>query len=406
MSKKISYAWVVFIGAFIMTFMVVGLANSPNSLYQIPITQEYGFSRTSYSVVLSLFMVFAMFAHLAFGVLQKKLGVRKVIFMGGIIITAALMVFSISTTLPAFYFAGSLLGFGFGFSSISSAAALVNNWFTKKKGTVMGLIFAGSGFGGTVFSMLVGEMIQKHGFKYSFRVSAILILAAVIVITLLVRNSPKDLKGKNAGEAGDEVIHEEGTLTYKEGFKRGNFILGAFAVLIMGIIIHPVLVIAPVFLQDKGIDPVVAATISGVVYFSAAFGKMGLGIFYDKFGPVKTMGVVFATFIGGSLILLITASQWVAVIFAIVFGISVASQTVIVPCFVSSFIKSEDYNKFIGIFVAILTGGTALGIPVISSAYDVLGSYRPMIIIFIVLAVIAFILSVLTEKITKSRYSE
>ena len=401
MSKKLNYAWVVFIGAFLMTFLVVGLANSPNSLYQIPVTKAYGFSRTSYSVVLSLFSVFGMFAHLAFGTIQKKFGVRRVIFIGGLIITAALMLFSVATTLPVFYIAGSMLGFGFGFCSISSAAALVNNWFTKKKGTIMGLIFAGSGFGGTLFSMLVGEMIQNSGFKYSFRVSAIIIIISVIVITLLVRNSPKDLLKKGEGDAAHAVEQKEGTLTYKEAFKRADFILGAITVLIMGIIIHPVLVIAPVFLQDKGIDPVVAATISGVVYFSAAFGKMGLGMFFDKFGPVKTMGVVFATFIGGSLILLVTSTQWVAVIFAIVFGISVASQTVIVPCFVSSFIKSEDYNKFIGFFVAILTGGTALGIPVISSAYDMLGSYRPMIIIFILMAFAAFILAVLTEKMTK-----
>lgn len=46
-------------------------------------------------------------------------------------------------------------------------------WFDKRRGTAIGIIFSGAGVGGTVFPILIGKMLDTLGFGWTLRVVAV-----------------------------------------------------------------------------------------------------------------------------------------------------------------------------------------------------------------------------------------
>jgi sugar phosphate permease len=112
---------------------------------------------------------------------------------------------------------GVVVGCGAGMTAYSLSATVVNRWFTKSQGTVMGVMTASSATGQLVFLPLLATLSHNHG----WRNAALFIAAAALVVLPLVlifmRNHPKDV--------GLVPFGERGAATYS-----GNVVAGIKAV--------------------------------------------------------------------------------------------------------------------------------------------------------------------------------
>lgn len=86
------------------------------------------------------------------GQLLSKLGARRTINIGGIVMAAGLALFATSQGNLMFYAAGALMGLGYGMSIALIPPALINNWFQAKRGLVLGIVLSGTGIGGLVWA--------------------------------------------------------------------------------------------------------------------------------------------------------------------------------------------------------------------------------------------------------------
>lgn len=126
-----------------------------------------------------------------FGKIMAKKHMHAV-WVGSLLgVTAVFTRMSFASTLPQFY----IISFIQGLFTTSAAMLPVNivltNWFRKKRGFIVSIAMAGSGIGGTVLSRLMGTMIVEHGWRYTYRFLALLILCILVpAVGLVIRRTP------------------------------------------------------------------------------------------------------------------------------------------------------------------------------------------------------------------------
>jgi len=53
-NRKFYYGWVIVFTSFLIFFVVIGVSVSPSSLFIVPVTDHFGFSRGDFSITLTL----------------------------------------------------------------------------------------------------------------------------------------------------------------------------------------------------------------------------------------------------------------------------------------------------------------------------------------------------------------
>jgi MFS family permease len=393
MNKKFYYGYVVALACFIIAFFYVGLAVNTGSLYVVPVTNFYGFTRAEFSIVFSIIYIITIFANLAFVKLYRTLGIRKIVILGAFFCASAFFVYYNSTKLMHFYLGAFLHGLGYTYTNMLVFSLLINSWFTENRGTILGLISAGTGFGGSVMSPVIGHIIAAYGFKQSYLLTFIILIILIIPIALFVKENPNEHY---------ESFNEEGTCnkrkTTGQVLKEKRVILGLIAIFLMAFLIAPWLNVLPSHLMDRGFDEIFASQVLGGVLFIMGMAKISVGAVYDKIGIRAAVGICLVSFVISSILLLIVNSKTVAWLFAVLFGISLSALSVLLPLFTLALAGDEYLSDIIGIASALVSAGISLGTPVINYAYDLTGSNNMALIIFTMLGILNMVLTFISLR--------
>ena len=85
-----------------------------------------------------------MFANFFYCKIYHKLGVRRMVALGFGSATISFIIMAQATSLPFFYLGGLLSGIGIGLNGTTTVAILINGWFNKKQGTLLGVVGCGA----------------------------------------------------------------------------------------------------------------------------------------------------------------------------------------------------------------------------------------------------------------------
>ena len=88
---------------------------------------------------------------------------------------------------------GVVVGLGVGLAGQVTHAALLSGWFHRRRGTILGLAFAGMGLGVQIISPLAQQLILHAGWRQTFVVLALGTAAYAGVVLLTLRNRPQDV---------------------------------------------------------------------------------------------------------------------------------------------------------------------------------------------------------------------
>ena len=82
-----------------------------------------------------------------------------------------------------------------------------------------------------------------------------------------------------------------------------------------------------------------------------------------------------------------TTGKVFAIVFVVLYALSLPLETLVVPLIVSDLFGTVSYEKFLGLFIAINYAGYALGSPTVNLCYDIFGSYKPILLTFSLLMI-------------------
>jgi MFS family permease len=380
-NQKLYYGWVIVFVSFLIFFVVIGVSISPSSLFIVPVTEHFGFSRGDFSIALTLSTIINVLIQLFFGPLHKWLGIRKLIIIGVLMAPVAFLVAYFSNTLVGFYISGLLTGICLALASITSISLLLNNWFTSRQGLLLGLIVSGSGFGGSLFSVIIGNQIAQNGFRSAYLLSAILVALATMPVILLIRSHPKKDRAGSENQPVDrpQSLGDSSLSTVKMSFR--DFLaassnrIGMLAVFFIGCAIHPVLASAPAYLVEKGFDAFFGAAITSAAYFVLAIAKIVIGLIHDRVGVKISLSFTLSALIISAFLIILAKEQWLVWVFSIFTGVAISTNAVLVPLYAKTLLGDQNYSHFLGIFIATLAAGIGISTPLVNYIYDIMGSY-------------------------------
>ena len=178
-----------------MTIATVPLFHAM-TVWAVALEQHFGWSRTQLGLALTLTRVEGGIMGPIEGYLTDKLGARRMVLFGLLILGVGFLLFWQVRTLWMFYLAFVVMAFGQGLGSWVPLMTTINNWFSKRRAMAMGWANVGSRFGALLLVPAIAWAIDPEhnrlGWEFTALVLGIVVLALAVPLSRLIRNRPAD----------------------------------------------------------------------------------------------------------------------------------------------------------------------------------------------------------------------
>lgn len=333
-----------------MTFGCSALGFSTWGLFQPVVSEELGVSKTSFALYITvMYLTMTAFSPIAGKILQTR-DVRIVLTTAACLVSLSFLLTSFATVIWVFYIAGVLLGMGEIFILWLAVPTLINNWFTKRSGSIIGLCMAFTGVGGAVWSM-VFTVLKSGGtdFHMIYRLWAVIALVTAVPFTLFcVRSRPSDvgLLPYGASFTSGKAAEPARGLSVSLAMRSPVF----YALCLFAGVINFTVLIAMQFpsytkaLTGATFDVlVVGGIMSTVMMVGQAIGKVTIGTVADRSARGALVFAVSAGAVGVVLCWVGFRSQYVLYSGAFIFGFFYATALVLVPVLARHIFGVREY---------------------------------------------------------------
>jgi len=367
--------------AFFSLLAIVGFA-----LYGLPFfydffIKEFGWSRTVVTSgnAMGKLLVAPLFGFIA-GWLIDRYGPRKMMLAGSLMAGSAIIGLSFMDNLGMFYLFYILNSLGYVFGGPLPCQVLISRWFTKNRGKAMGIAYLGIGTGGALVPLLSTTLEKNMGWHYALTALGIIVILLSFPLAFFVKEASADT---------DKYRIVIPSVPVKVILKNRNFYLLAFGSMFSIAAVGGVNQHLKLYLRDLNFTQSHAAQIMSLVLFSSLVGRVIMGILADIFRRKYVMILIYLI-VGSSIpLLLIDDFPGRLYIFAVVFGIGLGGDYMIIPLMAGDLFGIRILGRVMGIILVADGIAESLSPMIVGALYDnVSKSYSKgfMVLIFIAIA--------------------
>jgi len=394
------YGWVV-LGCLCLTgFARQGPAVATMSVFVVPMTAEFGWSRAAIAGAVSLGGVLAAIIAPPLGPILDRHGARLMLCLAVLATGLATMALSLTPSLVVFY----LL---FCFARMIWAAPFelglygaLNSWFVtgRTRVTAIATLFQMSGL---VAMPIIAQYAMQGGDWRAgwFAIGTTVLVVGFLPSWALLVSRPEDLglvPDHNAG--GKASATPEPAYTRREAMRtRAFWLLSLFTVLVYpvqaGVSLHQ----AP-HLIERGFSPILAATVISVFSAMSAVASFSVG-FLPRRWPIRAVMVVAALLMSAGSILLIGVGTPPSAYFAAgLFGLGIGGIMTALPVAWADYFGRASYGAIRGVALTLQVAAQAVG-PFLSGALrDWTGSYTLSLAVFGAFAALAAVVALAARR--------
>ena len=188
------YGWVIVACAVAAAFARQGSAVATLSVFVVPMTQEFGWSRGVISGAVSLGGVAGSLVAPLVGRFVDRYGSRLVLSVSAFVIGSAALALSRTTSTLGFYVPYVAARMMFAGPVEVAASTAVAHWFVRRRAQAMSFVVLGSGIGLATMPMVAGVAIGAWGWRTAWVVVALLVWGiGVAPAALLMLRRPEDV---------------------------------------------------------------------------------------------------------------------------------------------------------------------------------------------------------------------
>ena len=359
----------------------------------LPIERTFGWDRWVISAAMSLRQLESGIVSPAVGFLLDRFSARKLIFWSAVISGTGFIGLGFTSGIVTFFLCFVVISLGAsGVSHAVTWPVIISRWFRRNRGLATGLAVTGPIFGSPIV-ILNTQIEEAYGWRIVLFGYGILILVAITLLSMLVRDRPEPYGLRPDGDppedsaaienpSGPAHRRTDAGLTLHAVFRTKEFWLftsylsGTFAVN-SAVQAHMI----PYFQQDIGLTAAWAAVVMSIVFIISGIGRIGGGYLLDRMDYRLVLAVVAAMMGLGLLYLQVVPVKtvWATLPFAVMFGISFGC---LVP--MRGAVGSIMFGtRTIGGILGLLQGGPiaagVIGPLVMGLIFDVNGNYSTAI---------------------------
>lgn len=420
--KKAFYGWVVVICCTLLAFSVNAMGNNALSFYVAPVSKTFGVNRATTNFALfTMGLLTRTIVGLFFGKLAARFGVKPLMVVGLVIALAGYFTYSFASNILMIELGSALYGIAHAIGTLSSYNVIINNWFIKSKGMVLGIINTAVGVGGMVINPLVGQWITRYGWNQSFLNTTMLIAAIAIPSLIFVKESPSQMgqmalgaqeTNERKAQANRASDAQGPVLTVRRALRMDRFWLLAAVQLLIGFSMGPCFSNAIAAFLSVGVNAEFVSNVLAVfIAFGVTVGHLTAGWLYDRFG-LGTLMDAAAVIVGIGLILMgvVTASSPAPLLIFVVICIGYSNTVSLgtLSHMINNVLATEraDFSGLFGCLFAIQNVGIMIGSPVSGMIFDKTGSYRLAYWISALLLIVMLILLRIALRLSKQRQAK
>ena len=339
-------------------------------LFLIPVTQEFGWDRATFSSSLFVGHALAALAYPFLGRAIDRYGIRRVSLT--LIVLFSLATASLSLTPPSAAVFIAMAGVC-GLLSAGQAplpyAKAVSSWFDERRGLALGIAMTGIGIGATLVPQFARAVIAAYGWRAGYvALGALTFVVAFPAVAVFIREPER-----RAFSDSDGVVPG---LTVIESLQTSSFWLLTIAVFLVVTTINGIVGHLVPLLTDRGLPLRDATATLSVVGLSTIAGRLFSGYLLDRFfAPYVTAGLFLLPLVGIS-ILVAAAGGSATLLAAMSLGFALGAEVDAIGFLVSRYFGLRAYGEIYGCIFAIFTVGTGLGPVLMGLSFDATQSYN------------------------------
>lgn len=275
---------------------------------------------------------------------------------------------------------------------------VINLWWVRRRGLVMGIGGVAGALLSGLFPYLINTMIPLYGWRFTYvALGAMLILVMLPIGWIFVRDRPEDHglqpDGLDAnGEGGEESNAPiEYNWTRAQALRTSSFWLvvaglASMSMLNTGLIFH----IFSVF-EDSGLSSTVAASVFVPIAATGAIVQLLGGLLIGR----VSIRLLLAASLGMMSLVLVLApslsSLEMAYFFGFCMGVQGGLEMIVSSVVFANFFGRRHLGSIAGFASTLLVGASALGPMPIGVARDLMGGYAAVLSTF---AIVPFVLAI------------
>ena len=404
------YGWVVVAASGTAVFARMAPNITTLTIFILPLSDEFGWSRTWISGSVSAGALAALVLSPAVGWCIDRFGARLVLVISVLILGMTMTSMAWATVPLTFYIAFASARVVFHTSAPIGASTVSARWFITKRGRAIGVIFLWGAIGGLVFTMLSAQMIDHFGMKAAWITIGLVVFGVSLApCFFLVVERPEDigLLPDDVHPTRDEespkqatvvtISPDEDSWSLSEAMKTNSFWILFFMGMAMFCVNTGTNVHIGAYYRDQGLTLTFAAVAISFSWLVAAFGSVVWGWVLEKMQARRAYSMIFVILGVSTLYLLTVDSAAGALVAAGLIGSVSAGSNVIISIMYADYYGRNSLGRIRGVSETGVLLGQAVGPLLAGMLFDSRGSYSLVFILFGGLA-LACSLIVLTAR--------
>lgn len=377
---------------------------------------QFAWSRTQLTGAFSLAQLQGSIIGPVVGYLIDRLGPRRMVLVGLLLVGAGFVIFSTTTNLAVFYLSYAVLMVGSAAGAWLPLMTALNRWFHRRRGSAMGIAGTGYFLGGIFAAPILAWSVDTDhiGWRATAFWIGVVFLVAAWPLSRLIRNRPEqygqlpdgdtalaNYDGDWAHTTGFDVTNEAGPsegFTVRQALRTRAFWFITFGHALSSMIVATMTVHMVPMLTDQGLSLQMAAnawaTLMGVGF---AFQLIG-GFIGDRVPKNLAIAFFSAVQAGGFGIAVLVDSTSMAFVFAAIYGIGVGGRNPLTISIRGDYFGQRAFATITGISMAPLYGFMVAAPLFAASVFDALGSYTLAILILAALGFLGAVLFIFAKR--------
>ena len=349
-------------------------------VFFVAMLDAFGWSRATTAGAISLAIIFEGACLPYAGGLIDRIGGRKTLIFGGLVLFVGLSFASTISSIWQLYFWIGIIGAaGIALIGMVPHVAIITRNFPQRKGTALGIAWAGGGVGIVLLVPVTQLMIDRWGWSPAYL--GLAVITAFLVIPPVLYFLPRTPPGESA--QGIETVAGNVSVTRTDWTVKRALTNWAFWLLFIArtlaslgnqvIVTHQI-----AHAVDVGYSKVFAASIFGLMGVVSIGGRILFGYLADVMNRQMVFTWVQIISAGGIFALLAmhdASMPWLLYTYAVCYGLGQGSRALVLSAISADIFHGKHFGAIFGYFTFSIGLGGAIGAWLGGFLFDVTHSY-------------------------------
>lgn len=410
-NEKKHYAWKVMLACILIKIGIDGMTMSAMGNFVTPIVKELGCGVSELTAYTSINAVAMALLYTTAAKFLNTKNIGRIMGTAALIQVVGLGMMATYHNVVMFYISGAIIGLAQAFTGFVAIPVVINMWFKKNTGTVLGTVMATGSVATTLYSLLTGQLINHFGWRISYLIMATIAAVVTVPAVFAIIRRPQEVGCLAYGAEEDAQVNlspssRKGSvgLTKKQAMKIPVFYITWLACICFsygsGVAYNTQTFATLELKQSITFGSIVGVALNlGTIFSSLAVGRIN-----DRYGVKAGIGWGVVTTVLGYSMMFMSYRNPVFVLPAVfLVGLGNTMYTVQCPLLARTVVGDRDYSEIWAVMMvanSIIGGGLCFTIGLF---YDLTGTFKGAFVmgsaLFTMAAILGFVAINMSKKL-------